>query len=85
MELVSTLWKHFYWIYFYWKKTSFHTHTNQDSGANSELKTKRHFTAKKMGGLLTNQPAVALTASNKEIAELILLFINNAWLRTDNL
>lgn len=37
------------------------------------------------GGLLTNQPAVALTASNKEIAELILLFINNAWLRTDNL
>jgi len=35
--------------------------------------------------VLTNQPAVALTTSNKEIVELILPFINNAWLCTDNL
>lgn len=35
--------------------------------------------------VITNQPVVALTTSNKEIVELILPFINNAWLHTDNL
>lgn len=71
---------HFYCIYLHWRKSRLPTHTNQDPRANSETFCSQWGRKK-----ILNQPAVALTTSSKGIVELNLPFINNAWLRTDNL